>query len=355
MMNFPSYKSIDQFLTDEVCAHQIPGAVYAVINRQSTLAENAIGYTHKDEKIPMALDTLFDLASLTKVCATLPSLLLLLEQGKLDIDDPVQLFFPDEANSDLTLRDLLTHTSGFPASVPFYQYGWSKQEVLRYILSLNTLTGKQVVYSDLNFILLGFLVERLTGQSIDVFADGHVFQPLGMTSTGFNPKADLRMIAPTEWMPKVGHYQWGKVHDENAFYFGGVSGHAGLFSNLHDLKIYVRMLMNEGRTDSGAYFLSPATLRMSRRNYTKSLGKNRGIGWQLVDDRFSPGGYFVSKESYGHTGFTGPFFWIDPVANLGFILLSNRVHISRQINMNRIRRIFVNLAMKEWTEQDKTV
>ncbi|RYL93078.1 serine hydrolase [Sporolactobacillus sp. THM7-4] len=341
---------VDQFLAESVRTHQIPGAVYAVVNEQETVAENAVGYAHLDKKIPMTLETLFDLASLTKVCATLPSLLLLMEQGRIDFDDPVRLFFSEAANPDLTLKDLLTHTSGLPSSVPFYRYQWTKKEILRYILSLDSEPGRRVIYSDLNFILLGFLVEKLTGETLDTFTEENVFRPLGMTSTCFNPTEDRKRIAPTEWMPDIGEYQWGHVHDENANGMGGVSGHAGLFSNLHDLKIYVQMLINNGRTVNGSYFLSPATLRASRKNYTECLGANRGIGWQLKDDRFSPGGYLVSERSYGHTGFTGTSFWIDPDRGLGLILLSNRVHISRQINMNRIRRIFINLAMKSLSE-----
>ncbi|MCI1881900.1 MAG: beta-lactamase family protein [Sporolactobacillus sp.] len=345
-----TFMEVDRFLTEQVRIQQIPGAVYAVIDRRRTIAEGAVGYAHLGEKIPMTLETLFDLASLTKVCATLPSLLLLVESGRIDFDDPVHLFFPEEVNPDLTLRHLLTHTSGFPASVPFYQYKWTRAEILRYILSLNNAPGRKVLYSDLNFILLGMLIEKLTGQSLADFAKERVFKPLGMVRTGFNPHEDRRRIAATEWLADAGHYQWGQVHDENARYLDGVSGHAGLFADLHDLQIYVRMLMNDGKMAGGDYFLSPATLAACRKNYTTGLGTARGIGWQLHDDCLSPGGYLVSANSYGHTGFTGTSFWIDPDSGFGFILLSNRVHISRRINMNRIRRIFTNLAMKRLTE-----
>lgn len=343
------YSSLTDFLINMVRARQIPGAVYAVVNEKETLTENAVGYAHLGKKIPMQLDTLFDLASLTKVCATLPSILLLVERGVLDFDDPVRRFFPEEANGALTLKHLLTHTSGFPPSVPFYHYGWSGQKRLDYILSLDSRQGRDVVYSDLNFMLLGFLVEKLTGCPLDVFTRKNIYQPLKMDHTGFNPKADLTSVAATEWLPDEHRYQWGKVHDENANYSGGVSGHAGLFSDLHDLKIYVQMLLNQGRTESGDYFLSPATLLTSEKNYTAKLGSNRGFGWQLMDDQSSPAGCFLSERSFGHTGFTGTSFWIDPEQRLGFILLSNRVHISRRINMNRIRRIFINLFMSDYS------
>jgi Beta-lactamase class C and other penicillin binding proteins len=342
--------SLDQFLNEMIRNRQIPGAVYAVVSENETLAENALGYAHRDKKIPMQLNTLFDLASLTKVCATLPSVLLLLERGLIDFDDPVRLFFPNEVNGDLTLKHLLTHTSGFPPSVPFYRYHWSKEQVLDDILSIDCHPGEKVVYSDLNFMLLGSLVEKLTNCSLDVFTKENIYKPLKMNRTGFNPHEDLQSIAATEWLPEEKRYQWGKVHDENALYLGGVSGHAGLFSNLPDLKIYVQMLMKEGKTESGDYFLSPATLRTSEKNYTRNLGHNRGIGWQLMDDQFSPAGYFLSERSFGHTGFTGTSFWVDPALHLGFILLSNKVHISRRINMNRIRRIFINLCLIEYSK-----
>ncbi|SFG62588.1 serine hydrolase domain-containing protein [Sporolactobacillus nakayamae] len=345
-MTTHDFKIVDQFLKDCVEAHQIPGVVYGVINRQETIAENAIGYSYSDKKIPMKLDSLFDLASLTKVCATLPSILLLLEQGQIDFDDPVRLFFSEEVNPDLTLMHLLTHTSGFPPSFPFYRYAMDREAMLHFILTIEAKPDVDTVYSDLNFILLGFLVEKLTDCTLDQFTKKNIYEPLKMVHTGFNPTEELYSIVPTEWMPRIGKYQWGHVHDENANYMGGVSGHAGLFSNLHDLKNYVRMLMNNGKMPDGNYFLSPATLIASRKNYTGEFSAARGIGWQLNEKQYSPGGYLVSKGSYGHTGFTGTSFWIDPDRQLGFILLSNRVHISRKINMNRIRRIFVNLVLK---------
>jgi CubicO group peptidase (beta-lactamase class C family) len=342
------FSSLTDFLQDMVRMKQIPGAVYAVVNENKTLVEDAVGYAHLGLNIPMGLNTVFDLASLTKVCATLPSILLLVERGMLDFDDPVRRFFPEEANGSLTLKHLLTHTSGFPPSVPFYQYHWPKEQILDYILTLDGAPGQKVVYSDLNFMLLGFLIEKLTECPLDVFTREHIYQPLQMNHTGFNPDVDLSTVAATEWLPEQQRYQWGKVHDENANYLGGVSGHAGLFSDLHDLKIYVQMVLNQGRTENGDYFLSPATLQASERNYTRDLGASRGFGWQLMGDQ-SPAGYFLSGQSFGHTGFTGTSFWIDPKQHLGFILLSNRVHISRRINMNRIRRIFNNLFLSDYS------
>jgi len=335
---------LNAFLLKMVDEQQIPGAVYAVVTKDATMAEGAVGLSHREKKIPMTLDTIFDLASLTKVCATLPAIFLLLQAGEIDLDDPITRFYPEACSSEITLKHLLTHTSGYPAHIPFYKKGLSKEEILQTIIKTRGEAGKQVEYSDLNFILLGFIIEKVTGLPLDQFTEKHIFQPLGMLHTGFNVTFEKKIIAPTEWLEAQQDYQWGKVHDENALHMGGVSGHAGLFSNLHDLKIYVQMLLSEGLTNAGERFLSSAILRESRQNYTKTLNLNRGLGWQLRDDQFSPAGYFLSENSYGHTGFTGTSLWIDPDKEIGIVLLSNRVHISRSINMNRLRRIFYNLV-----------
>lgn len=344
MLDSNRVAKIDRFLSVMIQERQIPGAVYAIVTKNETLAENVIGYAHKDFKLPMRLDTLFDLASLTKVYATLPGILLLMEEGVIDLDDPVKRFFPTAVNGELTIKHLLTHTSGLPSHKPFYKMGLSKKQILDYILKCPSIPGEQVVYSDLNFILLGFLIEELSGLPLDKFSEEYVFKPLGMTETGFNLQAVKERFAPTEWIEEEQTYRWGEVHDENAFHMGGVSGHAGLFSTLADLKKYVQMWLNDGKTETGAAFLAPAVMQASRRNYTRHLNLNRGLGWQLVDDEYSPLGYLLSKDSYGHTGFTGTSIWIDPDRQIGVILLTNRVHISRAINMNRVRRVFHNLV-----------
>lgn len=348
MFNKNQLQKIDSFLLSQVEANQIPGAVYGIVTKDDTIAENAVGLAHKELNIPMQIDTVFDLASLTKVCATTPGILLLIEDGLIDIDDPVKRFFPETLSSDLTIKHLLTHTSGLPPHIPFYKLGMSKENVLQFIISCDADPGKKVIYSDLNFILLGLVIEKVSGMMLDEFARKRVYEPLGMTQTGFNLNVEKENVAPTEWIEATEDYQWGAVHDENAYHLGGVSGHAGLFSNLADLKTYVQMLLNDGVAETGDRFLSTVILRESRRNYTQSLNLSRGLGFQLVDDEFSPLGYFLSKNSYGHTGFTGTSFWIDPDREIGVIILSNRVHISRTINMNRIRRVVHNIVASAW-------
>lgn len=338
---------VDNFLEEMIQQKQIPGVVYAVVNQKQTIAENAIGLSHITEHIPMTLNKSFDLASLTKVCATLPSVFLLIGKGLIDIDDPVNRYFPETNSSKLKLRHLLTHTSGFVASFPFYKYKMTKEQVQSFILSQNCEPDRKVTYSDLNFILLGMLIERVIGKPLDQFAIENIYRPLGMTKTTFNPSQELSSIAPTEWLASEGKFQWGEVHDENANYFGGVSGHAGLFSNLHDLKIYVQMLLNNGKTSANSYLIPSGILQASHRNYTATMNEDRGLGWALAESPGSSAGFVLSPKSYGHTGFTGTSFWIDPERDMGFILLTNRVHINRQIDMTRIRKIFHTLVISE--------
>lgn len=344
-MQAERFRNIDLFLQEMVNENYIPGAVYGVLNSEGMIAENAIGLAHIEENLPMQLETLFDLASLTKICATTMAIFSLIQEGKLDIEDRLIRFFPNIKSNHLTVFHLLTHTSGYPATREFYKYGWSKQEIINNILQEDTKPNSQVTYSDLNFILLGHLVEVISKESLDQYTARTIYQPLGMTHTGFNPQIDKKRIAPTEWLTTEGRYQWGKVHDENAFYLNGVSGHAGLFSNLVDLKRFVSMLLKDGVNEHGRRLFSKALLQASRRNETSHLNGYRGLGWQLADDPLSSAGKLLSRNSYGHTGFTGTSIWIDPDRKIGFILLTNRVYISREIDTNRIRRIFHNLAV----------
>lgn len=339
-----NFEKVDRFLQQVIVDKQIPGAVYGIVSKDKVLAKNALGYSHLKQKIPMTIDTIFDLASLTKVCATLPSILLLLEEGSIELEDPVKRFFFDESCENLTIRHLLTHTSGLEPFVPFYKMVKNKQDILKYILSYPKNPDKKVVYSDLNFILLGFIIEKVTSQTLDSFVEKNVFTPLGMNHTCYNPKFEKRNIAPTEYNNEKGDFHWGEVHDENAYFMDGVAGHAGVFSNLHDLTKFVRMILQKGNIKKNKHFLSSAIIELSYKNFTIHFNSNRGLGWQLFDGINSPVSQLFSKNSFGHTGFTGTSIWVEPEKELGFILLTNRVHISRKINMNRIRKIFHNLA-----------
>lgn len=324
---------------------EIPGAVFMLVDRQQTLYECAAGFAHVPAAIPMKMETLFDLASLTKVCAALPAVLRLLEAGVIELEDPLSYYMKDTSLGDITLFHLLTHTSGLPPGLNFHKKNCSFYEAVEIIHHFHQFQppGKSVIYSDLNFILLADLVERAAGSPFEAFVQREVLTPLGMRRTGFNPEGYPKpMIAATEYREDSGDYQWGKVHDENTQAFGGVSGHAGLFSTANDLRIFCQCILNEGHTGTQQW-LTPATLQASRRNLTGGIGAGRGLGWQLGGFE-TPSGKILSDDSFGHTGFTGTSIWFDDRLRFAAILLTNRVHFGRGASVQRLRRQIHNLC-----------
>jgi CubicO group peptidase (beta-lactamase class C family) len=344
------------FLEQAIEKREIPGAVLYVGYQGKEIVHAALGYAHDPFKISMTTNTTFDIASLTKVCATLPSVLKLIEMGELTLDDPVSNFIPTFQNGlqRVKIRHLLTHTSGLKPGINFFEGDYSMKDAVTEIGKLPILIEPEtkVIYSDLNFILLGYLVEKISGLGLDVFAKKHVFDPLNMLDTGFNPThLQKETIAATEFQQDQKDYIWGVVHDENTRQFGGVSGHAGLFSTASDLVKYANCFINEGVSNNSAIF-SPFTVRMSVKNYTKDLNLNRGIGWQLIDSESSPAGDLFPQNGYGHTGFTGTSLWIEPTNKLVVLLLTNRVHFGRNDHIIRIRKIFHNLVMAALTKEE---
>ncbi|RLQ94779.1 serine hydrolase domain-containing protein [Falsibacillus albus] len=339
-------EKLNAFIQQQIDEKQIPGAAVAILTKDQVLMENYYGLAHVDQKLPVQRDTIFDLASLTKVCATLPAILSLIESGNLDIHDRLSRYLPEFADQPITIKHLLTHTSGLPASLNFYRKNYTIEEAVSDIAELHKSIGpdEKVIYSDLNFILLGHLVKVITSMKLDAFTQKYVFDPLEMKDTYFNPPDHLQnRIAATEYRDHLQDYQWGTVHDENAKAFGGVSGHAGLFSTLGDLANYASCLLNNG-TFKGKEIFSSATLQASYRNYTKGLELNRGLGWQLVDEDVSPVGAIFPQDSVGHTGFTGTSLWFNPEREFAVILLTNRVHFGRQTDIIRFRKIVHSLA-----------
>ena len=328
---------------------EIPGAVAAIVHNGILIGPRAFGWAVRDPvRIPMTPRTIFDMASLTKVVATLPSVLIACERGLFRLDDPVSRFIPEFASGNkegITLRHLLTHTSGLPAHVKFWEMGLKKEEILPFISSLEVppgAPGQKVVYSDLGFILLGEVLRRVTGLRLDEFASREVFAPLGMAETCFLPPEDKKhLIAATEFRPDLGKWMWGEVHDENAFALGGIAGHAGLFSTAEDIARYALMWLGQGEW-GGRRVMSKAAVAAATSEQT-SAGERRGLGWLLRSQSFSSGGDFFSVRSFGHTGFTGTSLWCDPETGTAAILLTNRVHAGRQGNaVIRLRPIFAN-------------
>lgn len=295
------------------------------------------------ERRPMEPDTLFDMASLTKVMATAAVAMRLIEEGRLRLAAAVVDYLPefarpgDEARRQVRVWHLLTHTSGLPAWRALYE-GCADPQGCRPLMErrlmetpLEAPPGARVTYSCLGFILLGLIIERVTGEGLDGVARRLIYEPLGMASTLYRPGEALReRCAPTEYCALRRRIVQGEVHDENAYFFGGVSGNAGLFSTAADTARFARMMLGRGLFE-GRRVLSDAAVQAMTHNHTPHLNEPRGLGWAIRGAQHdSSAGDLLSASAYGHTGFTGTSLWIDPVRQLYCILLTNRVHPSRQ-------------------------
>ncbi len=274
------------FIQKEIDLEHIPGAVIHVSHKGKVILEEAMGNrVIYPKESPMRLDTVFDLASLTKVVATLPAFLKLIDDGEIRLDDPVAYFLPEFAQNgkeDITLRQLLTHTSGLPSHKQYYLENLSTDQILEsiFVETLEYLPGSKVIYSDLGLITLYKVIETITDEKFERFVKKEFFTPLEMFETGFNPSFEKERYAATEYDEKRKEYKVGIVHDDNTDSMGGISGHAGLFSTINDLKNYTTMIENNG-VYKGKRVLSEAVLGLSRKNFTPFDNEYRGLGWIL--------------------------------------------------------------------------
>ena len=328
---------IDGLVAEAIRARQLPGAVLLVGRGDRVPLLRAYGHRALVPAVePMTTDTVFDLASLTKVVATTTSVMILVEEGRLRLSDPVSAYvrgFERYGKGAITLRQLLTHTSGLRPDLDLAD-PWTGYEtaIARAVEEVPTSTpGERFVYSDVNFILLGEVVARASGVGLDRFARQRIFGPLGMRETLFNPPAALASrIAPTEPCAGLGcppgPMLRGVVHDPTARRMGGVAGHAGLFSTAADLSRFCRMLLHGGRLGA-ARILSPlAVAKMTSPATPPEMVDARGFGWDF-DSRFSSNaGELFPVGSFGHTGFTGTSLWIDPLTGVSVVFLSSRLH-----------------------------
>lgn len=278
----------------------------------------------------MTEETIFDAASLTKVVATAPSVLLLIERGQIELDAPVQRYLSEFATEKITVRQLLTHTSGLPAEIPKdpAQPDWrGYTEGIRRACACRPepAPGTAFRYSDVNFILLGEIVQRVSGRTLDVFAREEIFAPLGLKDTGFLPALELRpRIAPTE-RDAHGDMLRGVVHDPTSRRMGGVAGHAGLFTTAHDLARYARLMLH-GEVE-GVRLFRPESLRLMQSTQNPAaVPARRGLGWDIDSAYSRPRGKVFPLGSFGHTGFTGMALWIDPAHDAFYVFLSSRLH-----------------------------
>lgn len=329
-----------------------PGAVVLIGHNGEVVYRRAFGHRALvPEKLPMMPDTVFDLASLTKVIATTTAIMQLFEQGKIRLEDPVANYWPDfKANGKeaITVRELMTHYSGLRPDLTLNP-SWSGYETaMRMIADEKPIVppGTRFIYSDINFEILGELARRISGEPLDVYCANHVFKPLGMRDTMFNPPAALRnRIAPTEYQQgATGKILWGEVHDPTSRNMGGVAGHAGLFSTAGDLAIFAQMILNGGKY-SGVQILSPLAVEKMTALATPS-GKRaiRGLGWDIDSPLSSNRGELFPIGSFGHSGFTGTSLWIDPFSKTYVILLTNSVHPAGKGNVIALRSKVATIA-----------
>jgi uncharacterized protein YbbC (DUF1343 family) len=317
-----------------------PGGVLAVGRRGSLVHLHPFGrLTYDADAPPVTAGTLYDLASLTKVVATTTMAMILVDEGKLDLDRPVQDFLPGfqgPGKEKVTVRHLLTHSSGLEGIVPLYKEIQGRPAYLQRLQALELVypPGSRSVYSDPGIILLGEILERTAGRPLEAFVRERVLDPLEMRDTMFRPPAKLRpRIAPTEVDPWRGRLIQGEVHDENAFALGGAAPHAGLFGTAPDLARFARMLLNGGVLD-GRRIVSRETVELFTR-CAGIPGSDRALGWDTRSAEGSSAGTLFSRRSFGHTGFTGTSIWMDPERDLFVILLTNRVHPTRENNLIR--------------------
>jgi CubicO group peptidase (beta-lactamase class C family) len=334
---FSGAAALDQAIEEAVQSGLTPGAVVLIGHDGAVVYRKAYGdQAILPKREPMTVDTIFDAASLTKVIATTSCLMLLYDQGKLDIDRPVTSYLPEfqGGHSTITVRQLLTHFSGLRPDLVLeppwsgYQTGVDKALIDKPAGP----PGVKFVYSDINFVLLGEIVHRLSGQMLSEYAREHVFRPLQMKDTRFNPPAgELSRIAPTEIDPVTGQPFRGVVHDPTARYMGGVAGDAGMFTTAGDLGRFAQMMLDSGVAHFGVAQGKQLFTRAAIEKFTSTQSPPdqpvwRGLGWDIDSPLSRNRGELFPVGSYGHTGYTGTSIWIDPASRTYVVLLTNYVH-----------------------------
>ena len=358
---------ISGLLDEHIKAGDFPSAVYLIGENDGIVFTDALGYSAVEPyRITNKLDTIYDLASLTKPLVTGLLCARRIELGELTLDSSVSHYLPEFDRTDksmITIRELLTHTAGLPAWRPLYLLAEDEPERAAGAianLDLEYKPGTRVIYSDLGFIALGILLARMTGHSLAELARNEIFEPLNLHQTFFNPEVALQtgiaacetgnayergMVEQSGAEPYKNSRQrliWGEVHDGNAYFLGGAAGHAGLFSSAADTFVLAQQFLAES-----SKLLKPETCTLFRTNMTPDLEESRSIAWQLAETSESTAGLDLPRDSFGHNGFTGTCIWIDPERRRVFILLTNRTHtrLLPFANINGVRRRFNSLAV----------
>lgn len=323
--------TVDRVVRRGITAGAYPGASVVVGRKGRAVWQKGygrLGWTSTSRAV-VPDESIYDLASLTKVIATTTAAMILYDEGKLDLKAPVQRYLPEftgPMKDEVTIEHLLTHRSGLPPGKQLWRTARTPAEAKAQVIAstLQQRPGALFVYSDLGPDILGWVIERISGQSLDAFTESRIFTPLGMNDTGWRPSAALRArIAPTEITPPRGYPVLGEVADESAFALGGVAGHAGLFGTATDLSVFAQMMLDGGEYD-GTRIVKEETVRL----FTREIASHRALGWEVAAGERGAGEY-LSDRAYGHVGYTGTSLWIDPEREMFVILLTNRVHAAR--------------------------
>jgi uncharacterized protein YbbC (DUF1343 family)/CubicO group peptidase (beta-lactamase class C family) len=365
------FRALDAVVEDAVATHQVPGAVVIVGHNGKIVYRKAFGKKSLEPtQEPMTTDTVFDIASLSKVVATTTSAMILYDQGKFRLNDPVSRYLPEfkgDGKEEITIRQLLTHYSGLKPDLDLNPYWEGEDEAIRRIWAEKPVNppGAKFVYSDINFETLGLLIERLSGMPLETFAQKDVFEPLGMIHTGYRPlhppngfvyaTKDVQMIAPTEYDPRTGQMLRGVVHDPTARRMGGVAGHAGVFSTADDLALYAQAILDTlrtGTTANGYKLFSQLTAQKMSTPQTPPTATNlRGLGWDIETPFSSDRGELLPVGSFGHTGFTGTSLHIDPYTQTYIIILANGVHPHVGMPVTNLRSRAANAVSQAFAQE----
>ncbi len=345
--------SIKEATLNAIRKGALPGAVILVGHQGNVVYKNAFGnQSIFPFKQPMQGNTIFDLASLTKVIATTSSIMKLIEEGRIGLNDKISNYFPEiygREKNNISIRDLMTHYSGLKPGLDLSIPWFGQRQAIRLILQGRVISpsGSKFIYSDNNFSLLGEIVRRVSGKHLDIFSKEKIFSRMDMKDTFFRPKKKIRWrIAPTQHKKgKTGDILWGVVHDPIAQRMEGLSGHAGLFSTVDDLSIFAQMILDGGRY-RGKRIFSPTTInKMTSPQSPPGMEPMRGLGWDnnLIISLNSK--RFFSDKSFGHTGHTGTSIWIDPISKTYVIILSNRVHPDGRGDIQPLRRRIASIVV----------
>lgn len=347
-----NFENVERIINKAIVDSAFPGASLLVAKDGKIIFEKGFGkLTYDPLSIPVSTNTIFDLASVSKVIATTTATMICVDRKLFSLDDKVSKYIPAFASNgkeNITIRNLLLHNSGLPSFKPFYKMYKTQKEVLKdlYNTKLEYETGTKTLYSDLGMITLGKVIEAVTKKTLDKFCNEEIFIPLGMKDTYYNPPSENKYrIAPTEvdtyWRNRL---IWGEVHDENSAILGGVAGHAGLFSTVKDLAIILQMILQKG-TYKGKAYIQKETVELFTSKQSEQ--SSRGLGWDTKSLQNCSCGKYFSNLSYGHTGFTGTSVWTDPTRNLIVILLTNRVHPTRENNkLGNLRPVIHNAIIE---------